>query len=397
MNRLNKLMKLLLLFVLYIYCNNLYSQNVAYVLDEIDKNNLELKSLRHKIESQKLEGREGLYLPDPEVEFNYLWGNPSLLGERGNFSVTQSFDFPLAYKYKRSVVRQNDTNLELYYKSQRIDILLKAYNLYVDIVYCNALMDIYEEYLNEAEAVALACQKKIDKDEANIFEMSKSQLSLTNIKGLMEQLDVRRAGLISEIKILNGNNNLNVTDDTFKLKLLPEDFDVWYEQVSEKNPLLQYVNGIVTMQKENVKLYKAKNLPKLSAGYMFEKTVGQHFQGVKLGLAIPVWSGKNRLNKVKADLIVAESEAELVHLDFYNQLSSLYSSAKKLHQTAVDYRKSIEMYSNVDLLGKALEAGEINIIDYFTELNFYNSIKEKALEAERNYYMIIAELESVTF
>ena len=74
MNRLNKLMKLLLLFVLYIYCNNLYSQNVAYVLDEIEKNNLELKSLRHKIESQKLDGREGLYLPDPEVEFNYLWG-----------------------------------------------------------------------------------------------------------------------------------------------------------------------------------------------------------------------------------------------------------------------------------------------------------------------------------
>jgi outer membrane protein TolC len=181
------------------------------------------------------------------------------------------------------------------------------------------------------------------------------------------------------------------------MKLLPEDFNKWYEYVSSKSPVLQYVNGVVAMQKENVKLSKAQNLPKLSAGYMFEKSVGQHFQGVKLGFALPVWSAKNRMSKVKAELMAAEADAELVHLEFYNRIYSSYNSAKTLYKTALDYRKSISAYSKSELLRAALDSGEMNIIDYFTELNFYNTIKEKALEAERNYYQIMAELESVTF
>lgn len=393
----NNINKLLLLFVLYLNCNNIYGQDINTVLDEIDKNNLQLKSLRHNIESQKSEGREGLYLPDPEIEFNYLWGNPSILGESGSFSATQSFDFPTAYIYKRNVVDQNDVNLELYYKSQRIDILLKAYNLYIDIVYCNGLIDIYNEYLKEAEAVAMAYQKKMENDEATVFEVSKSQLALADVKGQIDQLQVRRTNLVTELTTLNGNNNLNVTNDSYNMKLLPEDFNKWYEYVSSKSPVLQYVNGVVAMQKENVKLSKAQNLPKLSAGYMFEKSVGQHFQGVKLGFALPVWSAKNRMSKVKAELMAAEADAELVHLEFYNRIYSSYNSAKTLYKTALDYRKSISAYSKSELLRAALDSGEMNIIDYFTELNFYNNIKEKALEAERNYYQIMAELESVTF
>lgn len=393
----NNINKLLLLFVLCINCNNIYGQDINTVLDEIDKNNLQLKSLRHNIESQKSEGREGLYLPDPEIEFNYLWGNPSILGESGSFSATQSFDFPTAYIYKRNVVDQNDVNLELYYKSQRIDILLKAYNLYIDIVYCNGLIDIYNEYLKEAEAVAMAYQKKMENDEATVFEVSKSQLALADVKGQIDQLQVRRTNLVTELTTLNGNNNLNVTNDSYNMKLLPEDFNKWYEYVSSKSPVLQYVNGVVAMQKENVKLSKAQNLPKLSAGYMFEKSVGQHFQGVKLGFALPVWSAKNRMSKVKAELMAAEADAELVHLEFYNRIYSSYNSAKTLYKTALDYRKSISAYSKSELLRAALDSGEMNIIDYFTELNFYNNIKEKALEAERNYYQIMAELESVTF
>jgi hypothetical protein len=277
------------------------------------------------------------------------------------------------------------------------NILLKAYNLYIDIVYCNGLIDIYNEYLKEAEAVAMAYQKKMENDEATVFEVSKSQLALADVKGQIDQLQVRRTNLVTELTTLNGNNNLNVTNDSYNMKLLPEDFNKWYEYVSSKSPVLQYVNGVVAMQKENVKLSKAQNLPKLSAGYMFEKSVGQHFQGVKLGFALPVWSAKNRMSKVKAELMAAEADAELVHLEFYNRIYSSYNSAKTLYKTALDYRKSISAYSKSELLRAALDSGEMNIIDYFTELNFYNTIKEKALEAERNYYQIMAELESVTF
>ena len=63
------------------------------VLDEIERNNPTLKSARLEQEAMFLENKEEALLPDPEIEFNYLWGNDN--ARRHDFAISQSIDFAL--------------------------------------------------------------------------------------------------------------------------------------------------------------------------------------------------------------------------------------------------------------------------------------------------------------
>ena len=66
--------------------------NINSVLTSIEENNTTLKSLRESADAQKLENRTGIYLDNPEVGFNYLWGNPTDIGNRTDLSVSQTFE-----------------------------------------------------------------------------------------------------------------------------------------------------------------------------------------------------------------------------------------------------------------------------------------------------------------
>jgi hypothetical protein len=56
------------------------------------------------------------------------------------------------------------------------------------------------------------------------------------------------------------------------------------------------------------------------------------------------------------------------------------------------YRKSLETANSSDLLKKALDAGEISLLDYILEIGLYYDTVNQALEAERDYQMAYAEL-----
>ena len=52
-------------------------QPIDAVLQQIERNNTTLEALRKQTEADKLQNKTGITLPDPEVSFDYLWGDPS--------------------------------------------------------------------------------------------------------------------------------------------------------------------------------------------------------------------------------------------------------------------------------------------------------------------------------
>ena len=117
-------MKKLILFGLSIMLNVgcLFAQNdFLSVLNEIEKNNTTLEAWRQRTDAGKLSSKTGIYLQNPEVGFNYLWGSPDEIGNRTDFSVMQSFDFPSAYRYKKNIaeleVNQALTQLDKAYEA----------------------------------------------------------------------------------------------------------------------------------------------------------------------------------------------------------------------------------------------------------------------------------------
>ena len=91
----------------------------APVLSQIEQNSPTLQTLQKQMEAQKTAYRTGLTPQDPEVQFGYLWGNPSPIGNRKDVSISQEFDFPSVYARRSRLANKQGEAAEWQYRQER--------------------------------------------------------------------------------------------------------------------------------------------------------------------------------------------------------------------------------------------------------------------------------------
>lgn len=375
---------------------SLFAQNdMTKVLSSVEENNATLKTLREEVKARKLGNKAGIYLPNPDVEFNYLWGNPGRIGNRNDISIKQSFDIPTLSGMKSKLAEHKNRLADLQYKADRTKLLVEAKKLCIDLVYYNALKKELDIRLQHAETMAAAYKERLEHGDANQLEFNKVQLTLAAVRGEMSRAMVERDAILSELKRLNGGIEVELDDSRYNTEELPVNFEEWYISAEQKNPVLQYVKQQIKVSEKEVKLNKAMKLPGFSAGYMREKTFGQSYQGLSVGISIPLWENKNRVKQARANVSAAEAKRDETKQQFYDQLQTLYVRASGLRRISADYGQSLLALNNTELLAKALDAGEISLLNYILEIGLYYDTVNQALSAERDYQKAFADLSAV--
>ena len=77
---------------------------------------------------------------------------------------------------------------------------------------------------------------------------------------------------------------------------------------------------------------------------------------------------------------------------YYANLKALYLKATNLQETINGYREALGNADSRQMLIKALESGEISIIEYVRETDYYLEAAEKLLAAQRDLELTMAEL-----
>ncbi len=381
-----------IIFSLFVLASALGASAQDSYLVQIEQNSLTLKALREQTEAEQLANKTGIYLSNPEVEFAYLWGSPAKIGNRTNLAVTQEFDFPTAYFHKSDRAKQLNENAELRYKSERINILLQAKELMAQLTRLNALEELYTTRKSDAEQLLISYKKSRESGAAGILELNKSELNYNSASTELAQIKVEREELLSQLKQLNGGVEISFSQSTFSHTALPANFEQWYTEMEAKSPLLQYVKGEITASESGIKAEQAMSLPKLSLGYMSESVVGQDFRGVSVGMSIPLWENTNRVKRAKADLKVAQTIAEDTKIAFYNSLKSLFQNAQLLQANVASTSLTLSSQNSDVLLKEALESGEISLLTYLQELDYYYKAQEEALDTQTELELILAQL-----
>lgn len=213
-----------------------------------------------------------------------------------------------------------------------------------------------------------------------------------NINKELESIEIERITLLSELTCLNGEIFIDFTDSQFQSPVIPADFEQWYVSAEQNNPVSIWIEKEMEISKKQEKLNRAMSLPKLQTGFMSEKIIGEQFQGITIGLSIPLWENKNTVKFAKANTIALESIITDNKIQLNNYLKSLHTKAISLKQNADDYRLNLRLFDNSELLKKALDKGEITLIDYILELSIYYESVNKLLELERGLNKTLAEL-----
>ncbi|MDR3061911.1 MAG: transporter, partial [Dysgonamonadaceae bacterium] len=142
--------KLKIIIVLLFFTSIIKARTIQDILLQIEQNNTVLASLRQSGEAERIGNKTGIYLENPEVEYHYLWGNNSSIGNRTDFSATQSFDFPTAYHYKQKISENKNIQVDTKYRIECQKILLEAKRICIELIYLNVYSSELEKRLQHA-------------------------------------------------------------------------------------------------------------------------------------------------------------------------------------------------------------------------------------------------------
>ena len=390
--------KIIITIVSAISVFTVYSQtSLDSVLAEIERNNTTLAAYRKNADADKMGNKTNLLPDNPEIGFNYLWGSPDVIGNRTDLSVTQSFDFPTAYMYKSQLADLKNEQVEMQYNKQRYEILLETNIICSELTYLNALHSEFKKRLSNDIKIASAFKRKMEVGEATILEHNKAQISLLNTEKQLEQISIERDAALQQLTLLNAGNSLNFSDSVFVTTILEADFEQWFANAANNNPILNWLKQEIAISSKEKQLQVAQNLPKINAGYMSEKVVDEQFQGVTLGVSIPLWGNKNTVKYAKLKTEAVNSMEADAKIQFYNEMKTLHGKANALQASIADFKERIAGNNILDLLDKAMQKGEISISEYYYELMVFYDNKEELLNMEKELNITLAELNKYSF
>lgn len=365
---------------------------VQTAITDIERNNITLKALRKACDAEKIGNATGNYLEDPEVEFSYSWGSPADIGTRQDISVTQSFDIPTILGKKRKVAEMKNEMAEWQYRADRMNILLEARLLLIDMVYYNKMLLELAKRKTSAQVIMDAQKLRLDKGDGNILEYNKARMMFSTVEVETEQVETERNAVYRQLVRLNGGSDVTVDLYEFEPIGLPLDFSEWFGRKAETIPALAYMASSTALSEKELSVAKAMKFPAVSIGYVRENTLGQYYHGVSVGMSIPLWNRKNTVRQAKVAAEAARYRQENAVSQYRGQLEVLYNRTSGLRKTVEEYRLMLRETSSEALLAKALDAGEISVIEYSVQMGAYYELADKALAAERECQKAFAEL-----
>ena len=367
-------------------------QSMDDVLKSIEMNNSQLAAFKKAANATKSANHSEVCLDDLELGYNRLWGKPTTIGNRHDVSVSQPIDLPTLFGTKSRVAKSKDALADNEYLAQRQNILLEAKMGYLDAVYYNALVNELQRRCDQAKAMLDMQKKQLEAGDINIIEYNNMRLTLSNATTSLTQAKAERDAVLAQLKQLNGGIDINVSDSVYAPISLPENFDEWFNQVCSSAPAVAITRDGITFGQRQLSLARQGWLPKLSVGYMSEKTMGEQYQGVTIGVNLPLWGAGKKVKQAKAEAAAAEAIHKATIENLKSELASDYALTKGLVKAATDIRAALSESDNTANLQKACKAGEMSTLEYLISLTAYYDAVEKMLSSEREAQKAYARL-----
>ena len=193
---------------------------------------------------------------------------------------------------------------------------------------------------------------------------------------------------------MNGGEAIDISACEQETVLLPGSFEQWLDEAAEKSSALNYVRTATDISEQQLRLSRSEAFPSLSLGYKSEVVPGEGFRGVAVGISIPLWSAGKKISSAKKQIEAAKTAEQDALVQFRTNAENLYNKAMRLAESAaaVTAAANLESAGGPDDLRKALDSGQMSLLDYMNEIGYFYSSRELALQTRLEYMLAVADL-----
>jgi outer membrane protein TolC len=163
----------------------------------------------------------------------------------------------------------------------------------------------------------------------------------------------------------------------------------------ENDPELRLFAEDVNIAFQEIRLQENKNLPELSFSYGYEKTPDVRYAGPGASLSIPLWQNKNRVKLARSNWEFSQAKLDEETMNRENEIRWKAKQLLILKTNLDEMRNTLNSINSVDLLGKAMNAGEISIISYLNEIQYYYLVQTELFQLEQEYYQLLLDINRI--
>jgi outer membrane protein, heavy metal efflux system len=382
---------LMTIFMLSFGCA--YAQtSIDEVLKQVEQNNKSIITEKQYWEAQKLSYKTGLTPENPKAEFDYMVGRPEGAGNQRDIVITQGFDFPTSYGKRKSVSNQQIINADHQFSAVRQQVLLEAKLACIDFIFRSKQQLELDKRLKNADKLLAATNAQTDRGEASILDLNKIKLLRLEIKNQVELNATELKTVQHKLDELNGGTPLVLTNITAEPELNLPPFEELDSLIESNDPVVKSVKQERVIAENQLSLARTLSLPKLEGGYHQQAILGQTYEGFHLGMTIPLWENKNKVKTQQARLSYNELAIQEHRTQHYFENKQQYEQYLHWKHTYDEYLSILGSTNSEELLNKALEHGQVNLIQYLMETRYFYDAINKSLEAERELHVSIARL-----
>lgn len=367
--------------------------SIEEVLRSVEANNKELQANRQMVTAQKLEAKLDNNLPDPSVSYTHQYGNKEGMGIQGELVASQSFDFPTVYVQKNKLSKAKGEGFDRQSAEIRQQILLQAKEVCLDLVLLNQQKNLLDIRRQNAEQLSALYETRLQNGDANVLEVNKINLELLNAKNEARMNEAARMAKLHELAMLNGGIEINFTDTAYLPVENPLSFvDLKQEAIPANRQLLSLQSEKAAALRQ-LSVSKSLNLPSFELGYRLNTaTGGERFNGFLVGISIPLFSNRNHVKQAKAQSLYTDLQLESATATIESDLLRLYNQSVALKTSIDEYSEVLKSQNNLALLNKAIQAGQISMIEYFVDVTTLYQSMQNHMQLQNEYQKVMAQL-----
>lgn len=379
-------MKHILLIVIIVTCIfNANSMTYDEILSTIANNNPSLASNKAIGNAEIMSMKSNNNLPDPEIGFEHKWGGG---GTKWGVGVSQSFEWPQIYSTRKNAINSTSEAIDYQNKVNRLNKIIEIKLILIDIVNARKQLALFNRLDSQMDSLAAKYELGRKRGEVTKLDINKIKIEKISITREIKSLNNQLQDL--EASLLNENGGKDISGILASLNNYPDEIilseENYVQLIHENDPQLTQFSLMTKSQEQNAKVIEMSKRPGFSVGYKLENELGTYFNGFSVGVSIPLFS-----HKYKSDANIANREAIRLQSEEYEieqiaNLKSQRANALALFQELEEYRPTLQNQDNIGLLKKALDGGQINLITYIQEINFFIEAQKNYLNVEYNYY-----------
>lgn len=368
-----------------------HARDIDSVLQEIERNNLELQALRSYNRASAFEIKDQNSLESLSLEYSPFFRSGVSGMASSELVVSQEFDFPTLYMARQKAGKLQQNALDLEYKSLRRDLLYAGQQKCLDLILLNRLQEVLEERMKNADELLALFEKRFKEGDATALDLNKIRMEQMDLQTEILQNETSRQKIVQELSVLNGNQPLSLDSISYPETGAELELSGLRNEIAQSDAGIQAAEASVAASAQEMQIAKQSRLPGLAVGYRRNTEMAEQSNGFLIGVSIPIFSNGNKVKAAKHKQIAAQQYLEHTRLQVAKEADSQIQELQRLSQALRIYDPAL-ISRSLELLKKAVVAGEMSLIDYYMEADKVYLKRQTYLSVENQYQSLWATL-----